>query len=1133
MLWSPLYPRTVLFLALGALLATAPSTEASRQTWNTADGLPQSSVTAVAQDPEGFLVLGTFAGLAQFDGRTFKPMDPTLGPGWSGLRVTAVATDEQGNAWIGTQDGRIIRSRAGELSEHSVPGLFSDHSIWSISSDGDDTWVASPRGVGRWDGVEWTVVERPLGVNVVLAHDGAALTGDESGLVRIRDGRAEVVTTEVGPVLSLCASDTGVVVGGEAGVARMTSAGVVLLDEQAASELVCAADGSVWAAWGRTFRRVGHDDAFELSHTIRSVFEDRERNLWVGTDGGGLTRFIRADWSVSETPSGALPILQLPDDSLLVGGFCGRGGLFRLAQDGELTSLSDECVRALASDEQGVLVAMESQVLRWSEADGLQEFLDVGHPVLVLQPSAEGLWIGTDTGGAFQVKDGALEAVEVGDPRVLAILPTEDATWFGTHRGLTRLNATGQKRWTSEDGVPPGPIRSLLEGRRGTLFMASYGGGLGILRDGEFRRLTVADGLGDNALSSVLDDGAGALWINGNRGVIRLRKDDIEAWLSHAQDNPRLRRWDTPEGNGGGQPAGAVLRDGTVVFPTARGVLRMSPEDVFRNPVQPRTVLESADVDGVDLVVGETVQVSPGPGRVFVDFTAATLRHPELARLEVRLSDVDASEPAAWELSADGTALWGGVRPGTYEIEFRATNEDDVRSESMVLRFELEPYWHQRVSFWVGFGLLALAGGVIGHGIRIRAIAERNRALQREVSQRIAAEEEQQRIGRRLSIAERMEAVGRLAGGIAHDFNNLLTAVAGTSSVLRGIHEEGDIAEVGSPLLDNLDGCVERGAGLTRSLLSFARKQPMEPCPTSVNALVRKLLPMLETSLRDDIELGFTSDCVPVGTIVDPAMLELAIINLALNAQDALTRGGRVDVVLERVVADEVALRFPGLIPDVQGDWALIAVRDEGEGMSPEQLARAREPFFTTREDGNGLGLPSVEGFAAQSGGAMHLASTVGKGTTVSVVLPFFDAPEVVVPVQDEPVRTGGVGRILLCDDDDLVRRSLVRVLERAGYETLSFADPVELLERVGSHTDFDILVTDVLMPGMTGDELARRIQSERPEVPVVFMSGYTDDIRTDALGGRLLHKPFGSAEVVRVVEEALAQRGGAPASEQ
>ncbi|MBV1859695.1 MAG: response regulator [Nannocystaceae bacterium] len=1117
----------MLTLALGALLATAPSIGVHRQTWDTADGLPQSSVTAVVQDPQGFLVLGTFAGLAQFDGRSFTPVDPTTDAGFSGLRVTALAIDSQGDSWVGTQDGRLLHAHGGALSEHSIPAPFSDHSIWSISSEGNDTWLASPRGVGRWNGETWTVLERPRGVNTVLVHEGTAWLGKPSGLERIREGRAEPVVTDVGGVLSLCANDAGIVVGGETGVAWVSAEGVVPLDTQGASQVVCARDGSVWAGWKHALRRVGFEDEFTFPHSVRTVFEDRERNLWVGTDGGGLTRVIRADWTVSETPGGALPILQLPDDSLLVGAFCGTGGLFHLTTDGELSVVSERCVRALALDEQGVLVGMDSHIQRWSHEEGLQDFLEVGHPVLVLEPAAQDLWVGTDTGGAFRVHEGMLEPVHVGDVRVLSILATQEATWFGTHRGLTRLDDSGQTRWTSEDGVPPGPIRGLLEDSDGTLFIASYGGGLGILRDGEFRRLTVANGLGDNAISSVLDDGRGALWINGNRGLTRLRRHDLEAWLAGAQTNPRMRRWDTPEGNGGGQPAGAVLRDGTLAFPTAKGVLHMSPQEVFRNPIQPRVVVESGDVDGVLLVPGETVRVPPGPGRVFVDFTAATLRHPELATLEVRLTDVQASEPSPWEMSADGMARWGRLRPGTYEIELRATNEDDVRSEPISLLFELEPYWHQRVEFWVGFGLLALAGGVAGHGIRIRGIAERNRELQREVAQRISAEEEQRRIARRLAAAERMEAVGRLAGGIAHDFNNLLTAVAGTSTVLRGIHEEREIEAQGAPLLDSLDRCVKRGGTLTRSLLSFARKQPIDPSLTNVDALVHKLTPMLETSLRGDITLRFTPAPSPTGAVVDPAMLELAIINLTLNAQDALASGGEVNVGVERIDSQELERRFPGLVAQARGDWTLITVRDDGEGMSPEQLIRAREPFFTTRDGGNGLGLPSVEGFAAQSGGALHLRSGVGQGTTVSIVLQHFDAPDVVAPIEEEPVRTTGVGRVLLCDDDELVRASLVRVLERAGYETSAFGDPCELLERVGPHSEFDILVTDVLMPGMTGDELARRVEALRPGVPVVFMSGYTDDIRADTLGGRLLHKPFGSAEVVRVVEETLAEYDG------
>jgi len=1127
---------TMLTLVLGALLASAPSIEVSRQSWDTADGLPQSSVTAVVQGSDGLLVLGTFAGVSKFDGRSFKPVDPTTGAGWSGIRVTAIAVGGHGDPWIGTQDGRLLQLKQGELSEHPSPELFTDQSIWSIATNGGDTWMAGPRGVGRWDGDRWTVVERPGGVNVVLANEGAAWIGSGAGLERFRDGQMEAVSTEVGAVLSLCASDGGVVVGGDTGVVRVTDTGSVSLDGRGASGLVCAADGSVWAAWEKTFRRVGDEGEFEFEHSIRSVFEDREHNLWVGMNGGGLSRLTRADWSVSETPSGALPILQLPDDSLLVGGFCGEGGLFHLGRDGALNSLSDGCVRALASDHDGVLVGMESEILRWSEQDGLQDFLDVGHRILVLQPTAQGLWVGTDTGGAFWVEDGGVEAVDVADVRVLSILATEDATWFGTHRGLTKLDASGRTRWTSEDGVPPGPIRGLLEDSHGTLFMASYGGGLGVLRDGQFRRLTVANGLGDDAISSVLDDGRGSLWINGNRGVTRLRRHDLEAWLLGARANPRMRRWHTPEGNGGGQPAGAVLRDGTVAFPTAKGVLRMSPEDVFHNPVQPRVVLESGDVDGVRLVPGETVRVPPGPGRVFVDFTAATLRHPELATLEVRMTDVESGEPSEWEMSADGNALWGGLRPGTYEIELRATNEDDVQSELQVLRFVLEPYWYQRVSFWVGLGFLVVAAGIAGHGIRIRGVAERNQELQREVAQRILAEEEQRSIARRLSAAERLEAVGRLAGGVAHEFNNLLTAVAGTSTVLRGIHEDRRISKEGAPLLDSLDRCVERGGSLTRSLLSFARKHPVDPVLTRVDTLVRKLMPMLESSVREDIILRLSPDSAPAGTWVDPSGLELAIINLVLNAQDALVCSGHVDLVVEHVGREELEQRLPGLLPDAKGDWTLISVRDDGEGMSSEQLRSAREPFFTTRGHGNGLGLPSVEGFAVQAGGALHIESERGVGTTVSIVLPFFEASDVAALEEAEPApapaNPQGPARVLLCDDDELVRRSLVRVLERAGYPTLAFGEPRELLREVNADTEFDIVVTDVLMPGMTGDELARQLQQLRPGIPTVFMSGYTDDIRVDALGGRLLHKPFSSAEVVRVVAQTLAEREGACDSE-
>ncbi len=1113
----------MLWGVLGAVLASALAPEVDTRTWNTADGLPQSSVTAIAQGPEGALYLGTFAGVARFDGRTFETVDPSADAGWSGLRVTALATTEGGGVWLGVQDGRLIRVENGSFTVAPTPALFEDRAIWSLSFDEGVVWAAGPLGVAGFDGHAWRVIEDTQGANVVFAHGGKQWMGGHDGLFRLSQGEKVAVPAGIGAVSSLCVSHGDLIAGGENGVVRVGPGGVTRIDDRGTARLLCAADGTIWSASGDEIRALNTDLTLRIGQSVRVLFEDRERNIWVGSDGGGLTRIIREDWKIIDIPGGALPIVQLSDDSMLVGAFCGPGGLYRIPVDGETMQITAECVRALAPEGTDVLVGLDDEVLRWSEDEGFRVVVDAGHPILALEPTVDGIWIGTDTGGAMLFRDGVLESVEAGDARVLSVAAEDDAVWFGTHRGLSRLDAEGLTRWTHEDGVPPGPIRGLLLDPDGTVFMASYGGGLGVLRDGEFSRLTAAEGLSDNALSSVVDDGVGSLWLNGNRGLSRVAREDLGAWLGGTLPNPRVRRWGTPEGNGGGQRAGVRLDDGTLAFSTTRGLVTISPSTVFRNPVQPRVLLHAADVDGVPLDPAHAASVPPGAGRGHVEFSAATLRHPELATLEYRLVDSDVTQAGPWMLAGDGTLVWGGVVPGEHVVELRATNEDGVHSEPLRLAFELAPHIHQRWTFWAGVAGFFLAIGAAAHTWRTRFIAEKNRALEREVQQRIAAEEEQRMTARRLAAAERMEAVGRLAGGIAHDFNNLLTAVAGTSAVLRGLDDEGGCDVNAKPLLDSLDRCVERGAGLTRSLLSFARQQPMAPAPVDGGTLVRNLLPMLETSVRDDVSLRVSLPAEPIGLHVDPALLELALINLVLNAQAALGQGGCVTLELECLEADELAGRFGNLLPEAEGAWVVVSVHDDGEGMSAEVLARAREPFFTSREQGNGLGLPSVEGFAEQSGGAMHLVSTLGEGTSVSLVLPFCESPGRAGPAAPEPAPIGGGGQVLLCDDDELVRSSLVRVLERAGYSTRSFSDPRELLAWLETGAGFDILVTDVLMPGMTGDALADRVVALRPGTPVVFMSGYTDDIRTESLAGTLLSKPFGSQDVIRAVEEALA----------
>ena len=920
--------------------------------------------------------------------------------------------------------------------------------------------------------------------------------------------------------------------GGDEGVVRIGpkgttgATGTTFIDPRPAADLTCARDGTVWAIAGRELRALGSDRRVVFDHPVSAVFEDRERNLWVGTDGGGLTRVTPEDWALTEIPGGALATIQLDDDSLLVAGYCGAGGIYRLRLDAPPERVAEVCARALASDDTGVLVGADTELLRWSEETGLKPVVDVGARILAITPTSDELWIGTDTAGALRWKEGQLEPVDVGDPRVLTIVEgSAGELWFGTHWGLSNLADGVLTRWTREDGVPPGPIRGLhIDDER--ILMASYGGGIGVFDRRRFRRLTATDGLLDDAVSAVLDDGRGALWVNGNRGLARIMRDDLEAWLAGRTESPRMRRWNSPEGNGGGQPAGTLLRDGSLAVPTTGGVVFIDPANVFRNQVRPHVVLIQADVDGVVLDPSRTVDVPPGPGRVHVGFTAATLRHPELAVLEYRLIPDGSREEPSWLLAPEGAIVWGGLPPGAHVVELRATNEDGVESEVLRLPFELQPQLHQRWSFWLGLASLFVAMGAWAHLWRTRAIAAKNRELEREVHQRIEAEAENRKIARRLSVAERLEAVGRLAGGIAHDFNNLLTAVAGTSSVLRS---DGNPAD--TPLLDNLDRCVARGSSLTRRLLGFARQQPMAPTRVDVGGQLEALRPILQTSIRDDIALEIDVGDCRLGLEIDPTLLELAIVNLVLNAADAMPMGGHLSVVVARLEEAERAKRFPGLLEDAAGPWVSISVADDGDGMSAETIAKAREPFFTTRPHGNGLGLSSVDGFVAQSGGAMHIESSPDEGTTVWLLLPLVDPPVVEPELVADAPSARGSARVLLCDDDDLVRESLVRVLQRAGYATVAFAEPEVLLKDLGE-LDFDVLVTDVLMPGMSGDLLAERIRQTHPDLPVVFITGYTDDVRTENLPGRLLHKPFRSKAVIETVEQALAERPQAGADQ-
>ena len=382
------------------------------------------------------------------------------------------------------------------------------------------------------------------------------------------------------------------------------------------------------------------------------------------------------------------------------------------------------------------------------------------------------------------------------------------------------------------------------------------------------------------------------------------------------------------------------------------------------------------------------------------------------------------------------------------------------------------------------------------------------------------------KIEEELRQAQKMEAIGQLTGGLAHDFNNLLTVISGNLEMIESRLNDEKLLT----MLREAQGAAEDGAKLTGQLLAFGRKQPLNPKIVDVGQLVSGFSDLLRRSVGEMIELRTIISGGSNEALVDASQLQNAILNLTLNARDAMPRGGRLSIEISRVKLD---VDYAQMYPHVRtGDYVLVSVTDNGAGMSQEVKQRAFEPFFTTKSvgAGTGLGLSMVYGFAKQSGGHIQLYSEEGQGTSVRVFLPAVQyATDMASPAEQVAVKRalpGGSEKILAVEDDARVRRVAVSRLIDLGYEVIEAENGAAALERLKQHSDIALLFTDVVMPGgMTGDELAEIVRRERPEIKVLFTSGYAEPEiagRELAAAGSWLKKPYTARELAERLRELL-----------
>ncbi|MBR0844162.1 PAS domain S-box protein [Bradyrhizobium liaoningense] len=385
---------------------------------------------------------------------------------------------------------------------------------------------------------------------------------------------------------------------------------------------------------------------------------------------------------------------------------------------------------------------------------------------------------------------------------------------------------------------------------------------------------------------------------------------------------------------------------------------------------------------------------------------------------------------------------------------------------------------------------------------------------------------EKQAAEAQLRQVQKMDSIGQLTGGVAHDFNNVLTVITGTIGILAdAVADRPELAAI-TKLIDD---AAERGAQLTKHLLAFARKQPLQPREIDVNALALEAAKLLHPTLGEQITImpQLTEDAWPA--LVDPGQLSTAILNLALNARDAMPEGGTLVLETRNIFLDD---GYASMNPDVvAGNYVMIAVSDTGSGIPPELIDRVFDPFFTTKEvgKGTGLGLSMVFGFVKQSGGHVKIYSEEGHGTSVKIYLPRSTGVQETEyeVLQNVPI-TGGSEKILIVEDDALVRQYVVTQVKSLGYAALEAANAAEALTIIDADKDIDLLFTDIIMPGnMNGRQLADEAARRRPDLKTLFTSGYTENAivhhgRLDS-GVLLLAKPYRKSELAKMLRTALA----------
>jgi signal transduction histidine kinase/CheY-like chemotaxis protein len=750
-----------------------------------------------------------------------------------------------------------------------------------------------------------------------------------------------------------------------------------------------------------------------------------------------------------------------------------------------------------------------------------RRFTPLEHPegrrVRMIGPASPGMaWLATRSGSHFRLEryDGR---------RFMPVLNVEGA-WLG-------------------GGMP----RTLLELGSGDLLLAPDGTGIGLIRNGRREVLGAAQGYTGSGSFAALEVSPGRYWFGDRDSVISydgrrwetlrtglqtvrtiVRTRDGSIWVTSGSGLHRFRdgAWSTvaaPEGLPDGSAHHLIEdRRGTIWVSTTAGLASY-------------TAAADRDPPETQLGPGNPTEAPPS-GDVRIVFSGRdrwAYSMPDRLLYSWRLDGGAWSPP-----EARAAVEFEGLRAGSHRIEVRAADRNwNIDPSPAVIDVMVLQPWYREPGF-IAVGILAASALFAAIALfvsrhvrlerlvlqRTNALGEANAQLRAELADRQRVEAERTILEGQLHQAQKLEAVGRLAGGIVHDFNNLLTVITGFAECVR---DDADTSDSVRTSVDEIARAAERAGGLTRQLMAFTRQQVVEPKPFDLNQEIADIERMLRRLIGEDIALSFVPGPGLGRVLADRGQVDQVIVNLAVNARDAMPAGGQLTIQTSNVELDEAFVR--GHAGTRSGPHVLLMVTDTGVGMDAETQARIFDPFFTTkaRDKGSGLGLATVYGIVRQAGGHLWVESEPGQGTTFRL---YFPRTDVIAGERGHAAAAAtprGTERILIVEDDAAVRQVAVLMLRQLGYAVDAVESAEAALERLaGDGPPPDLLLTDVVLTGISGPELASRARRGRATQRVLFMSGYVDAavMRDGPLqaGAHFIQKPFTPAGLGRKVREAL-----------